>query len=129
VITRLGIDVLGEEKTSSESSIGPLSFREVVSSFRDSEAGSKTVPNTLTDYLLTTGTGTAPNPIDLILIQADHDFEVKVGSAGTYIECMKMDTNLAHAYFLATPNGVDGIYVKTGAYDTKFKWWEARKEP
>lgn len=129
MITRLGIDVLGEEKTSSESSLGPLSFREVVASFRDAEAGSKIVPNTTTDYLLTTGTGASPNPIHFIMIQADHDFEVKVGTTGTYIQCVKMDTNLAHAYFLATPSGVDGIYVKTGAYDTQFKWWEARKEP
>lgn len=129
MITRLSIDVLGEEKTSSESSLGPLSFREVVASYRDVEVGAKTVPNTLTDILLTTGDGVTPNPIDFIIIQADYEFEVKVGTAGTYIKCMKMDTNLAHAYFMATPDGVDGIWVKTGPYDTQFKWLEARKEP
>lgn len=126
MITRLGIDLAGEEKTSSDTGLGPLSFREVIASLIDSEVGTATVPVNSLDYLLTGGDGAAPKDVDLILIQADQDFEVRVGTLGSYITVKRLDDNVAHAYFLASLDSADGIYVNT-VPETRFKWWEGRK--
>lgn len=131
MITRLGIDIQGEEKTSSEISLGPLAFREVVADYRDQEVSSIVVAALRTNYLLTrqNGTGVAAE-VDFVLIQADQAFEVRVGSTGSYIPCETMDsTGVTHAYFMASCHNADGIYVNTGSLDTRFQVWEARRTP
>lgn len=125
MITRLGIDVLAEEQTSSESLVGPLALREVVSSLVDAEAGAVTL-QAGADILLTSSDGTTPNPVDLIVIQADKEISVKVGTAGSYVTVTPLDDNLAKAYFMATPDGADGIYL-TVASETRVKFWEGSK--
>jgi len=127
VITKLGIDVLAEELTSSESAVGPFALREVVSSLEDVEAGAVTLQAGV-DLLLTSSDGTTPVPVDFILIQADKEIAVKVGTAGSYVTVVKLDDNLAHAYFLATPDGADGVYLTTYS-ETRIKFWEGSKTP
>lgn len=126
MITRLSIDLLGEERTTSDSHVGPLSFREVIATMVGAEAGTKTVPVNSLDYLLTSGDGATPTRVDLILIRADQDFEVRVGTTGSYIPIKRLDDNVAYAYFLATLNDVNGIYINT-VPETVFKWWEGRR--
>lgn len=131
MITRLGIDLQGEEKTSSEVSLGPLALREVTADYRDAETSSFTVPAMSTDYLLTPqdGSGVAAE-VDFVLIQADNDFEVRVGSLGTYIPVEIMGVaGVGRAYFMASCKDADGVYVNTGSLDTKFRVWAARKTP
>ena len=125
MITKLGIDVLAEELISSDSAVGPFSFREVVSSLVDVEAGTITL-QAGADILLTSSDGTTPVPVDFILIQSDKEVAVKVGTAGTYVTIRRLDDNVAHAYFLATPFGVDGIYLTTLS-ETRIKFWEGSK--
>lgn len=131
MITRLGIDIQGEEKTSSEISLGPLAFREVTADYRDAETSSIIVPAVSSDYLLTRQDGTgAPAEVDFVLIQADQGFEVRVGSLGTYIPVEVMGApGIGRAYFMASCKDADGIYVDTGSLDTKFRVWEACKTP
>jgi hypothetical protein len=131
VITRLGIDIQGEEKTSSEISLGPLAFREVTADYRDAEVSAITVPAVSSDYLLTRQDGSgAPAEVDFVLIRADSDFEVRVGSLGTYIPIEVVGVaGWGHAFFMASCKDADGIYVNTGTTDTKFRVWEAYKTP
>ena len=127
MITKLGIDVLAEELTTSESKVGPFAFREVVSSLVDVEAGSITLPAGV-DILLTSSDGTTPVPVDFILIQGDVEFAVQVGTAGQYVTIRPLDAVVAKGYFLATPFGVDGIYLTTYG-ETHIKFWEGSKTP
>lgn len=127
MITRLAIDVLAEELASSESPLGPLALRENVSSLKDVESGAITLQAGV-DILLTSSDGTTPVPVDFILIQADVEIAVKVGTAGAYVTIRPLDSNLAHGYFLATPDGADGIYLTTYG-ETRIKFWEGSKTP